>query len=78
MLKVKTSLWVKGIPKILVAFCFLRLYLPVFMSFVPMDGKNARGIKHGHGKTKIKIDHFRNNFLHIIILLPYYRVLAGF
>ena len=48
------------------------------MSFVPMDGKNARGIKHGHGKTIIKIDHFRNNFLHIIILLPYYRVLAGF
>ena len=48
------------------------------MSFVPMDGKNACGIKHGREKTEIKIDHFRNNFLHIIILLPYYRVLAGF
>ena len=78
LLKVKTCLCIKWIPKILVTFCFLRLYLPVFMSFVPMDGKNTRGIKHGHGKTKIKIDHFRNNSLHIIILLPYYRVLAGF
>ena len=48
------------------------------MSFVPMDGKNTHGIRHGHGKTIIKIDHFRNNSLHIIILLPYYRVLAGF
>ena len=35
-------------------------------------------IRHGHGKTIIKTDHFRNNFLHLIILLPYYRVLAGF
>lgn len=64
----------------MVAFCLLRLYnLLVFILFVPMHGKDACGIiKHGHGKTKIKIDHFRNNFLHIIILLPYYRVLAGF
>ena len=37
----------------------------LLLLFVPMDGKDARGIKHGHGKTKIKIDHFRNNFLHI-------------
>ena len=29
-------------------------------------------------KTIIKTDHFRNNFLHLIILLPYYRVLVGF
>ena len=26
-------------------------------------------MKHGHGKTKSKIDHYRNNFRHIIIVL---------
>ena len=26
-------------------------------------------MKHGHGKTKSKIDHYGNNFLHIIIVL---------